>query len=365
MNPVPQNDEESEAFKVAGIGGLLVHRLLSSLAPVGHAVMNPHEIGAAIHDINQSKDPTGTYLQIAQKTASQGAAAALTAVATEGAAKGVGAVAGKVADTAKGAVKAVKGPEGSPGIVQQVIKGKDVAQAPAKATVREAVQGSSEATGTVDESLANNIENQPLVEGHNTVVDEHLSKLAENEKAAYKKLDDASGFDLKAEKDQLANDQYKLKQLGNTDTDVTQRDKLNDSINDSQERIGAAETKLKKAGIDPKAGDVIHGQRMAGQQFKKNLIASTNAKDGSVNVEGLLKATQKSRFDPKFGDRLEQFVGSKERAERFVNQLKAADNAGVHAVKMQVIAKWLGQIAGAGAIGGTVFKGAEALSSSR
>jgi hypothetical protein len=47
------------------------------------------QVPAAIHDINQSVDPTGRYLDAAQDTASQGAGQALTALATAGAAKGV------------------------------------------------------------------------------------------------------------------------------------------------------------------------------------------------------------------------------------------------------------------------------------
>src|SRR5439155_491337 len=79
-------------------------------------------------------------------------------------------------------------------------------------------------------------------------------------------------FDVKAEKQQLSNDQYKLKQLGNTDADLTQKGKLIEAINDSTDRIKDAETKLQDAGIDPKAADLLHRQRMAGQEFRKVLI---------------------------------------------------------------------------------------------
>jgi hypothetical protein len=42
------------------------------------------QVPAAIHDINQSADPTGRYLDVAQDTASQGAGQALTALGTAG-----------------------------------------------------------------------------------------------------------------------------------------------------------------------------------------------------------------------------------------------------------------------------------------
>jgi hypothetical protein len=50
------------------------------------------QVPAAIHDINQSADPTGSYLQAAQDTASQGAGQALTAIAASGIPKAAGAV---------------------------------------------------------------------------------------------------------------------------------------------------------------------------------------------------------------------------------------------------------------------------------
>lgn len=52
------------------------------------------QVPAAIHDINQSEDPTGTYAKIGQETAGQGAGQALTALATEGIAKAAGTIKG-------------------------------------------------------------------------------------------------------------------------------------------------------------------------------------------------------------------------------------------------------------------------------
>ena len=89
FNPKPQNEEETEAFKTAGIGGMLIYRLVSGL---GHPLMNAPKVAAAIHDINQSKDPVGTYLKIAQSVAGEGAGQALVALGTEGAVKGAQAV---------------------------------------------------------------------------------------------------------------------------------------------------------------------------------------------------------------------------------------------------------------------------------
>jgi hypothetical protein len=245
-------------------------------------------------------------------------------------------------DPATGSIE----PVSQPGIVQQILKGRDVAQPGAQAVVRSGVQSSTETAGTADESIAGNIQNQPLLKGNQTVVDEPLNAIKANESAAYQKMDDVAGFDVKAEKAQLANDQYKLKQLGNTEADNAARENLTESISDSQTRITDAESKIQQAGIDPKAADVLHQQRMAGMDFKKALVKNTNA-DGSINVSGMLRDAKNLRFN-KYGDRLQQFMG-KDGADNFVRHLDQLDKLGAHAVKAQRIAKWIGgSIAGIG-----------------
>ena len=247
-------------------------------------------------------------------------------------------------------------PVPKPGIIQQVLKGEKVAQPAAQQAVRQAVQNSAEAAGTADESVASSIRTQPLLEGNATVVDEHLSALQKQEQAAYAKMDEAAGFDVKAERAQLGNDQYKLKQLGNTEADITQRGNLIESINDSEARIADAEAKMKAAGIDSDAADAIHKQRMAGNDFRKALIKNTSADGQSVNVDGMLKASKALRF-AKYGDRLEQFLGSKEAADGFMSDLQQAQETGARALKAQNIAKMvirylphaIGAIGGVGA----------------
>jgi hypothetical protein len=227
-----------------------------------------------------------------------------------------------------------------PGVIKQIIGGKKVAQPGAEAAVRKGVQSSTEAAGTADEPLAGKIQNQPILKGNQTVLDEPLNALKEKESTLYKQVDDAAGFDLKAEKAQLANDKYKLTQLGNTDADVTQRGNLTEAINDSTDRIAQAEAKLKEAGIDPKAADAAHQQRMAGQDFKKALVKNTNS-DGSINVDGFLKDAKNLRFS-KYGDRLGQFMGN-DGADSFVSKLEQMQKLGAHAMKTQQIAVWLGK----------------------
>jgi hypothetical protein len=130
---------------------------------------------------------------------------------------------------------------------------------------------------------------------------------------------------------------------------------LIESINDSQDRISLAQTKLRAAGIDPDVPDNLHKSMKAGQDFRKVLVARTDAGTGDVNIKGLLQDAQRLRNHPKYGDRLEQFFGSKNAADKFMKALTDADAQGVRAVKTQQIAKWAARITGAGALGAIGF----------
>ena len=85
----PPQDKTEHAVSALGPGALPVYRMLRSL---GHTAADATHVAAAIHDINQSPDPLGTYANAAEKTSAQGAGQALVAIGTEGAAKAVPAV---------------------------------------------------------------------------------------------------------------------------------------------------------------------------------------------------------------------------------------------------------------------------------
>src|SRR5882762_2815625 len=319
-----------KAIKTLQESPILMKQVLAQMAKAG---ITQGTVGTV-----QGGLKTGTVSGAVQEGVTAGTAGALLA----GAGEAVGA--GREALSADR--EAVTSDTENPSLVRQVFKGKDVAQPGAQSAVRRGVQASTEAAGTADESIAANIENQPILRGNQTVLDEPLDALKKNEDAAYKKVDDTVGFDLKAEKDQLANDKYRLSQLGNTDADVTARGNLTEAINDSTDRIAEAEQKLKDAGIDPKSADAVHQQRMAGTDFKKAVVKNTNA-DGSVNIDGLLKDSKNLRFN-RFGDRLEQFMG-KEAADDYISRLQEMQKLGAHTVKTQAIAKWVAK--GAGTLG--------------
>ena len=112
LDPRAKNDEEQSLVdsdpRARAI--LPVYRILRSL---GHTAQDATQIAGAMHDINNSPDPVGTYAKVAQETAGQGAGQALLGAATEGAIKGAPALvdaaktaaasetAGKVAASAK------------------------------------------------------------------------------------------------------------------------------------------------------------------------------------------------------------------------------------------------------------------------
>ena len=194
---------------------------------------------------------------------------------------------------------------------------------------------------------------EPLTENSKTtIVDDHLDALEQQKSSAYKRMDDTAGFDVKALKDKLKTDKYNLKQLGSSDPDKAGR--LVEAINDSTDRIAEANEKMKAAGIDPDYADALNKRWEAGQDYKASLLKRTNP-DGSMNVKGLWDDAKKMRNDPEYGDRLEQWFGSKDAADAYVKALEKAHAEGLRAMKRQAFARQiLWRVAGttaAGAVG--------------
>ena len=82
----PQDAGEKGVFLLGGPPALQTYRMLRGL---GHSAADATHVAAAIHDINQSPDPLGTYAGAAERTAAQGAGQALTAIGTEGVTRAV------------------------------------------------------------------------------------------------------------------------------------------------------------------------------------------------------------------------------------------------------------------------------------
>jgi hypothetical protein len=188
-------------------------------------------------------------------------------------------------------------------------------------------------------------ESTPLTQNQKaTIVDDHLDALEQQKAAAYKRIDDAAGFDVKALKDKLKTDQYNLTQLGSSDPDKAGR--LVEAINESTDRITEANAKMKTAGIDPDSADALNTRWKAGQDFKKSLLNSVDT-DGNYDPAKLWKSAKTLR-STKYGDRLEQFFGSKEAADGYVSKLAEAERLGTHAVKARWVAGILSSVGLAG-----------------
>ena len=168
-----------------------------------------------------------------------------------------------------------------------------------------------------------------------TIVDDHLNALEQQKATAYKKMDDAAGFDVKALKDKLKTDQYNLKQLGSSDPDKAGR--LVEAINDSTDRIAEAEAKMKDAGIDPARADALNTRWEAGQDWRDSLRKGTNP-DGTIDPKKLWTDAKALR-NSKYGDRLEQWFGSKQAADAYVKVLEQAQANGIRAMNRQAFVK--------------------------
>ena len=176
-----------------------------------------------------------------------------------------------------------------------------------------------------------------LVEGNTSALDPQLQNLENQKAAAYAKGDKVAGFDVKALKDKLSTDQYNLKQLGSSDPDKAGR--LIEAINDSQSRITEAEAKMRAEGIDPDEADRLNKAWEAGHDMRKKLVRRVDAATGDLNLKGTMQDFQELRNNQRYGDRLEQFMGSKEAADKLMADLNAEYAKGVKALSRQALAK--------------------------
>lgn len=101
MGKLPSTKEEWAAFAAGGPTGLLMYRTNKGAVSTGKQAV---QVPAAIKDINESPDPTGTYMKVAGRTAGEAGGQALVALGAEGAGK----IAPKVAEAATSAKASVK-----------------------------------------------------------------------------------------------------------------------------------------------------------------------------------------------------------------------------------------------------------------
>ena len=279
LNPKPQDDGEKEALKIAGFGGMLVHRMVKGLAPLMDInQLNPWWHASAVHDINQSKDPMGTYLKIAQETAAQGAGQALVALAGEGVVKGAGA--------AKSAVRSSVAPTET-----ITPAGAHIPVRPETAMGKAAWSGAPEETAklaqtktspAIEKAIGGTVGKAVGSESTTTLTAEdrmglrgHANDLINNQaKPAYQYIDEASGNKLSEVQDRIDNARGDFSKEGREAFKQAKSDKQ-DLLN--QYRAGAAEK-----GIDVDAADAAYRKGIA----VKKMAAKLDTATGPPAVEG-------------------------------------------------------------------------------
>jgi hypothetical protein len=246
-----------------------------------------------------------------------------------------------------GTGEAAEGAEATPkpGIVKQVIKGKNVAQPQAAEALSDAARGTE--TASLRESLT-----EPIKTSETNAGD------------LYKKIDDASGADFKALGKKL---QATNRALRNS-VDDAEETRLVERRDNIEQTIEDAKTKARTAGVDPKVLDQADAEfkKMSAltdvekRVFKNVKIVKGNAARGTaetVDIDRAVEELQKLQDNEKYGaPRLEQAFG-KEGASQLLEKFYDAQRQGVHAMKMQQVAKWVAKIAG----GAAVLEGARAV----
>jgi len=235
-------------------------------------------------------------------------------------------------EMAEGAVEVA--PASKPGIVKQVVQGEKVAQPAAQAALSEAA--GSEAT-SLRESLT-----------------DPIATTESNAKALYKQIDDASGADFKALGKKLQSTNRALRQT----VDDAEEARLTERRDNIEQTIADAKQKAVEAGVDPKVLDQADAEfkKMSAltdvetKVFKNVKVVKGNAAKGTaetVDIDRAVEELQKLQDNEKYGaPRLEQAFG-KQGASELLNKFYEAQRQGVHAMKMQQIAKWVARAAGA------------------
>ena len=264
--------------------------------------------------------------------------------------------------SAKAAAAVTAAPESTePGVVQSLVKGADVAQAPAQEATRTAMK-----TGGAEVGL-NTV--QPA--GLRTLAEEPINAVNGLKKGIYGQVDQAAGTDLKTLFGKLdaINDKIDLEASGSPEEArlEAQRTSQMQTIEDAKQVARSKGVNVDKL-LDQ--GDDLHTREMALRDFQKGFLKNTgivpgNATSGTpetINVDSAVKAAQKLQDNTKYGadGRLAQALG-KDGAKKFLDDLYAAQRLGVKAMDTQAlfgkILKGL-EIAG---LGGTIAGGAYAL----
>ncbi|HEV3482296.1 MAG TPA: hypothetical protein VGR97_08205 [Candidatus Acidoferrales bacterium] len=241
-----------------------------------------------------------------------------------------------------------------PNIVQKITKGENVTRAPAQRAFRSAANQAATDTGATAAGTS-----QPV----RTLLDEPIGAVGKTEGAAYDLIKKAAGTDLKSLYDYRAD----LQDAIEDPTNIANRQKLTEELNQTETQIQGGEAKAVANGVSPDVLDQakrMTQQRYALQDVKKQLfnnesVISGNARYGAdeqINVNAAIKNLEKldkpSKFAPEGSpSRLRQALGDKA-ADQLFRNLYDAQRAGQEAIRARKVAAWVA--AGVPIVGGTV-----------
>lgn len=279
-------------------------------------------------------------------------------------AEGEPALAGAVrggANLVKAGVSALRGGgEEAPGLIKQVLKGKEVAQQPARKALEAGAKASAADAGVEGGEAAG--------KGVRTLLDEPIHAAHKVERATYDAINKAAGTDLKSLYD-YRND---LQEALEDPTNIGQKANLQKELATTEESISKGEAQATKGGISPEAVKEAEGktqQRYAMENLKQRLfnnesVVKGNVEHGaeeSINVDAAIREVEKLDKPSKFAregtpSRLKQALGQ-EGAAKLKQALYDAQKAGEKALARQKLAKLIGKGAGIG-LAGTGLGGA-------
>lgn len=274
----PPKDKAETA--IATLGSPIALPIYRTLRGAGHSVKDSAQIVAAIHDINASPDPVGTYAKAAQETAGQGAGQALTALAAEGILKVTPAAARAAVDNTVAAYKNTKG----------LISTKAL-QEPLQAGVRSALEDVADDAGVT----------RPSSPSIRKVVEETADQIYAKSKAQYQVLDEATGGRFQRFREKLEAGRKQLMNLSGSEEDVAKEASILKGQHETELAMQDAFEDARAKGVDPKLIDEANGDFRKSQALYDLDVAIKRATEGAhpgVSTPELLEDSPET-IDPR------------------------------------------------------------------
>lgn len=329
-----------------------VYRAYETARQQGKGIMDA--VSAANDEANRQETARNVIKQRIQEfSTNPDQATGKTLVDAIGVLMGAKGLAGEVAEAgalegasgaAEGATEAPK-----PGIVKQVLKGKDVTQPE--------IQESLKSVGNADEPSIRESLTKPIAEARTS------------KEALYKAYDDAAGVDRKALQERLDNTQDQMSKLTGTAVDMRRLSRLQEAETALKTEIAGADSKAEASGVKISDADAANVKLRALEDVEKNVFKNQDVVKGNtaqgepehVDVDNAIKAIQKMKDNEKFGGPRWDQAFETGSGDRVLRQLREYRATGQTALTKQTFAKWLGRTAATAGGLGLLYEGGKAL----